>query len=199
MVDHSTTNKKIFDDGTRLINAGLAQGVTDAQFAVKNLRIKTYSSRIFYIPSKLVSNAIDSAFDYLGDISSYERTDLKTGKVEAGRIGRLKDIFGIALGEVVKFESRDKSETYPVVRVHYAYEDKNGFFLTPHHYDGDREDGKKLVDERENLHRIEFDRFIENYVLGMFVAWKEESPIPSVPLVLYADLSLDKLLGIEEK
>ena len=47
MVDYSTTNKKIFDDGTRFINAGLAQGVTDAQFAVKNLRIKTYSSRIF--------------------------------------------------------------------------------------------------------------------------------------------------------
>ena len=135
----------------------------------------------------------------MGDISSYERTDLKTGKVEAGRIGRLKDILGIAFGEIVKFESGDKSETYPVVRVRYTYENKNGFFLTPYYDDGHREDGKKLVDERENLHRIEFDRFIGNYVLGMFVSWKEESPIPSVPLVLYADLSLDKLLGIEEK
>ena len=199
MDDHSTTKKKIFDDGTRLINAGLSRGVNDAQFAVTNLKAKTYSTRIFYIPNKRSNDAVKSAFDRVEGVSAYERTDLKTGRVEAGRIGRLNDIDNIALGEIVKFESRDKLETYPVVRVRYAYEDKNGFFLTPYHDDSHREDGKKLVDERENLHRIEFDRFIGNYVLGMFVAWKEESLIPSVPLVLYADLSLDKLLGIEEK
>lgn len=197
--DHSRTRKLVFDEAQLLLNAGLISGLGPAQLAVSRLKGREYNTRVFYNSNNSISvDAISKAFHDVADQVLYSETRLKTGKVSSGKLSKLLDIEKVAVGEIVKFQSRDNESTHLVARIKDVYEDKNGFFLTPYHYDDVKKEGKQLVDERENLYRVEFDPFISNYVLGMFIAWNNFEFGKTKPLILYANTKLDRFFGIDE-
>lgn len=165
-------------------------GIQQEKFYLK-LQISNY----FYNSTDPIAiGAVQETFYNIADIQSYKFTNLKTGRIDQGRLGRLYKMNNIATGEIVKFENSNKTDIRLVGRVHYSYDGKAGFFLTPFH--PKKKAGQKLIDQRENLHRIEFDPFIGDNVLGMYVAWHDYSEIGKLPLILCANTKLDKLLGI---
>ena len=197
--DHSRTRKGVFDEAQLLLNAGLISGLGPAQLAVSRLKSREYNTRVFYNSNNSISvDVISKAFYDVANQVLYSETHLKTGRVSSGKLSKLLDIEKVAVGEIVQFKSHDNESTCLVARVKKPYEDKNGFFLTPYHHDDVRIEGKQLVDERENLYRVEFDPFIGNYVLGMFIAWDNFEFGKTKPLILYANTKLDKPLGIDE-
>ncbi|MBS3072526.1 hypothetical protein J4477_01675 [Candidatus Pacearchaeota archaeon] len=206
MVDnHTKTRKIIHENATDLINAGLADDVSYAQFLVKRLEERGFTHRIFYKPGDvIVRGAIEKVFDRVSSSKPYQQSNLYTGLVLPGRIGRLNDKaydIKLALGEITRFTSKDKKYTHLVARVECPYLESNGlekdgFFLSSHSAEDVRAKGKKTVDELENLERIEFNPFFGNYVIGMYVAWGTTPETKHVPLILHCNSELDSYLDI---
>jgi hypothetical protein len=67
----------------------------------------------------------------------------------------------------------------------FPIQEKSGIFLSPFSAKAVHAKGKKTIDERENLLRIEFSPIGKNFVLGMFAAWEQQGFNERAALLLY--------------
>lgn len=113
-------------------------------------------------------------------------SNVRLAAVPAGVIGQIRKVSGLAnplaIGKLREFVPRSEKgkpiadqETRLVAFVRkFPIQEKSGIFLSPFSAKAVHARGKKTIDERENLLRIEFSPIGKNFVLGMFDAWEQQ-------------------------
>ncbi len=141
---------------------------------------------IFYEDFRRVRGVFQELF-----VESVYKNDIRYAFLPAGCLGRIRrnGDNGLVLAALKELVSSDEFDIRIVAFAKdFSYDDKKGLFLTPWNREKAKKGGKRLLDERLNLERIEFwSQFQEqpDYVTAMLSAWKEHHLSENYSLVLY--------------
>jgi len=125
----------------------------------------------------------------------FEESDYKGGAryalLPSGCLGRVRKNGdnGLVLASLKELVSEDKLDIRIVAFAKgFPYNGKEGLFLTPWNGEELKREGKRLLDERSNLERIEFGSQFQkqpDYVTAMLSTWREHPLSEDYSLVLY--------------
>ena len=183
----------------RLLGSGLACNRNHAVEILDKMeeRKKLADLCIFFTDPHLVRASFGQ---YMVDERPYNSTTVRVATIPSGAMSQVmreqSSLGALAIGALKEFAPRpdsgvsgvdDETKLVAIIR-NFPLEGKPGIFLSPYSAEATHAMGGQTFDERENLHRIEFEPIGGDFVLGMFHAWGNALK-GRAPLVLYMSRS----------
>jgi hypothetical protein len=147
---------------------------------------KKSNTVIFYEDYRRVRSFFNEVFD-----EDAYRGEIRLAFLPAGCLGRIRKNGenGLVLAALKELVSEDRNEARLVAFVRdFPYGGREGLFFTPWDINELEKQGKVPIDEKINLHRVEFSREYKkhgDYVTSIFSAWRTHPLSDSNSLVLY--------------
>jgi len=190
-----------------LVESGIAQDDEHASRILQETaqRRKRADLYIFYTDHLAVKACLGKQL--VVNAKPYDDSNIRMASVPCGALGQIEKRPGTprpfaigALKELVPRRERRKEvadqEAMLVAFVrNFPVQDKSGVFLSPFSAEAVHARGKRTIDERENLLRVEFTPFSGDFILGMFSAWNLQTFGDSASLILWMPKSQTILLS----